>query len=359
MPKGGPRGGGRYRGLNALAAAALMAGHAARRGMVTAPVRGAGQARKARAAATRLGASVLRYRRRKPGLKIQNVKPTPGLTSHSMFKASRRPNRQVLAMKRVGAPNQNEFNTGVQTIASEGFQNAYCTSWFNQHDIQNMITKVPTGTVPPPGAYRTNRFVLESGICELLMTNSSLASCYVDIYDIARKRDANITEFAFTRDPLQAWIQGEFDTTQTNLDAYKFLKASPFDSQVFKDWFKVVKRTRIELSQGASHRHSVLLKPNKLVDAALPNFVDGDYAGLTMYTLVVFYGQPASVPQEGAPAIVTTAQIALDTVSTSRYKWTWVHDTTQQVYQEDNLSTLKGEQLVSTGAGAIVPNAIV
>lgn len=297
--------------------------------------------------------------RKKTIVKPTNIRPTPGVTSHSLFKAYKSPNAQVKAMKRVGAPNLTEVNFGSQSIAKEGFQNAYITSWLNQTDVQNIFTKVPSTSTVQPGYYKTTRCVVGSLQGEVMMTNSSLASCYVEIYDIARKRDANKTEFVWTQDPLTAWIRGIQDSTGLGQTDFQFLKASPFDSQVFKDWFKVVKRTRIELSQGATHKHGVLLNPNKLVDASMPNFVDGDYAGLTMYTMVVFYGQPASVPQENAPAIVTTAQVALDFVTNNRIKYHWVSDTTFNVYQQDNLSSIAGEQVVSIGAGDIKPNAIV
>lgn len=300
-------------------------------------------------------------RRRRRVIRPSTVKPMLGFTSQSKFTAYKKASPQVKTMKRAGAPNFIQANNGVQSVAQQGFQEAYCTSWLNQADIQEMMNRTPNNVTggPIPGTFKTNRFVIDSAQCELLITNSSLASSYVEIYDIARKRDANKTEFVATQNPLEAWKQGEWDATQGASSDYQFMRASPFDSQIFKDFFKVVKRTRVELAQGASHRHAVLLKPNHLVNASLPQFVDGDYAGLTMYTMVVFYGQPASVTSETGPAVVTTAQIALDFVGCARYKYSWIEDTTLSVYQTDSLSTLKGEQVVSIGAGDIKPNAIV
>lgn len=297
-------------------------------------------------------------RRRKSKIApVQKITPTPGLTSHSAFRLGHKANAQVKAMKRVGAPNFYITNHAAQNIATQGFQSASWFGWNTYNDIQTMQTRVVNNVTPIPGTYRTNRYVLESLQAELMITNSSLATAYVEIYDIVRKKDANQTEFNFTRDPVSAWIQGEYDSSQNMPTDFKVINASPFDSQVFKEFFKVVKRTRVEMSQGATHRHAVNLKPNRLINAAMPNFTDGDYAGLTCYTMVVFKGQPASVSTE-AGAVVTTAQIALDFVTGTRYKYTWVQDTTQSAYLVDNLSSLANEQVVSCGAGAIVTNAI-
>lgn len=313
-----------------------------------------GGAFKSKNAAKVLARAKVGVGRRRKVNNVQNIKHTPGLTSNSVFRSYVKPSNQVKAMKRVGAPNQRIINNANQYVCPEGFQQAFFWGWNNSQDINYMLAQTPNST----GGFKTNRFVLESSQFECLMTNSSLASCYVEIYDIARKRDANATEYKFTENPLAAWQQGVYNASGVSLLDWSVLRSSPFDSQVFKEWFKVVKRTRIELSQGATHKHSVILKPNKLIDAATPQFVDGDFAGLTMYTMVVFYGQPASLVGESGTS-VTTAKIALDTVATSRYKYTWVSDTTQNVYITDNMVSLAGEQIVSTGAGDIRLNAVV
>jgi hypothetical protein len=80
--------------------------------------------------------------------------------------------------------------------------------------------------------------------------------------------------------------------------------------------------------------------------------------GVTMWTMVVHYGQPASVPADSG-AVVTTAKIALDSVQSLRYKYTYMQDSTRNAVYIDNLSTLTGEQVVSRGSGLIQANNIV
>lgn len=300
-------------------------------------------------------------RRPRAKLAIQNVKQTPGLTSHSRFSVYHPPNRQALARKRVGAPNFYVTNSAQQIVALEGFQAVGVTPWQNNTDMSFMLAKVPQG--PTVGSVGTRSISLESAQCELLFTNSSLASCFVEVYDIARRRDADKTKSPYTADPFSAWSQGVSDNqaSVTPTGNITNLKSLPFDSQLFKDWFKVCKRTRFELSQGATHRHSVSIKANRIIDEAVLAYADGDMAGITMYTMFVVYGQPASIPGEGGkpPSTVTTATIALDVVSSIRYKFTWVSDPAQTQWFQDNLSTLTGEQIASPGLGDLILNKVV
>ena len=301
-------------------------------------------------------------RRRKQPIK-QIVKPQlGGLPSYSKFMLARNPSPRVKAMKRVGAENYYVSNNATQILIQEGYQNAQFYSWQNFADCTNILSKVP-GTSPSGPAPK--QFVFESTTAEFLMTNSSLATLYVDIYDIVRKRDPGY--YAGdpsqdpgnnpTRDPQNAWKYGVSDqsTAFPDMAAWQNINSLPTDSRLFRDYFKIVKRSHVALSQGSTHRHHVMLRPNMLVDSELVTRSNGDLTGLATYTMIVAYGQPASVKTD-AGAIVTTASGALDIVVAAREKYTYVQDNTVLWNVVDNLSTLAGEQIVSVGAGTIVPN---
>lgn len=353
-----PKGPGVFgRGNQALLAAAMAAQLARKRAVVTAPVRGAGRVRKARLAATRLGASVMRYRKRKQNIK--RVLPVPargGLPSFSKFVLSNKLNPVTKTIKRATEPNFWVNNFASQVVNAEGFQNAE-TYWFaNLDHLKQMALLVPnassTGVAP-------KRYLLESIVGEFMMTNSSLATQYVDIYDVVRKRDCGANTYSGT--PLAAWEKGVSDQSSAppDMTAWKNINSLPTDSKLFCDYFRVIKRTHIGLSAGATHRHSVLLRPNRIVDTALLNEANGDLKGFAVYTMVVINGQPASIPSEVGPATVTTATTALDIVWSARFKYTWLYDNTRSWVVQDNLSSLKGEQITQDGLGAFVSNTII
>lgn len=279
-------------------------------------------------------------------------KPIPaqgGMPSFSQFKLTKRPSARVATKKKVTAANYYVTNNAYQILANEGFQEIADQPFQSLVDLKQIALNVPNTSGIPPAEY-----VLESTVGEFMITNSSLATAYVDIYDVIRKRDVGIANNT-TQSPGQAWQSGVADENNGGILAYRNINSLPTDSRLLKDYFKIVRRTHVGLAQGATHRHSVKLKANELIDTALLKSVSGDIAGVTVYTMISVYGQPASVPEAG----VTTAKIALDIVRTVRYKYTWVADNTNSFVFVDNLITTAGEEVVSAGAGAIVPNAVV
>lgn len=296
--------------------------------------------------------------RKKQGL--VRIKPLgAGVTTNSYFRLRSRPSAKARAMKKVGAPNVYLSNSGLSFQCVEGFQASSQHSWCNIADLNTIRGFVPgSGTLPVPGSVIPNQYILESMIGEVVYTNASTATCELELYDIVRKRDAHATGTA-TQSPINAWEQGMINAEQTGATSpQNFLKSTPFDSKLFQDWFKVVKRTRIQLTQGATHRHSVNLSPNRLVDEELLAYTGADVAGLTVYTMCRVYGQPASILNDPLPPDVTTAAIRIDAVQSVRYKYTWVADTVHNVFVTDNLTSHAGEQVLSIGKGEFIPNTL-
>lgn len=297
--------------------------------------------------------------------KKQNIKrlaPAIGIGgagTFSSFKLTSPPSPRIKTMKRVGASNYYITNNAQQLSIKEGFQDAQFFSFQNFSDLKYVVSKIP-GTSPVP-----RQFVLESTTAEFMLTNSTLATMYVDVYDIIRKRDPGYSATQDdsanpTRDPLNAWKVGVSDQSSAPPDftAYQNLSCLPTDSRLFRDYFRVVKRTHISMAQGSTHRHHVKLAPNRLLDTEVTDRVNGDLKGVCIYTLIVAYGQPASVPND-VGAVVTTASGAIDVVVSQRMKYTWVADSTNSWWVVDNLASLAGEQVISAGSGTIVPNAKV
>lgn len=310
-----------------------------------------------RAAGTRTASKLLMYRGKKRSTANRVRGSLGGLPSMSQFALSRAPSKRVLAMKRVAVPNYFINSAASQTVNAEGYQNA-CVWRHQSHDtLSQILAKIPNNTPP-----QVVKFVVQSCVIELLMTNSSLATQYVDIYDIVRKRDAGYgvnPNDDPTDDPLVAWKQGVSDQSPAppDMTAWQNVMSKPTDSQLFNTYFKIVKKARVGLVAGATHRHRVNINSNLLVDSELIRRCNGDMAGITCYTVCVINGQPASIKDESG-AVVTTATTALDVVWSSRIKYTWVADNQILWSVNDGLSSLVGEQITQPSLGAFVPNAI-
>lgn len=310
----------------------------------------------ARRVRARTAAATTVMRRRRNPMRRQVVRHQGGSTSFSQFALAKRADKRVSAMKKIGAPNFYLINASDQLQVPEGFQGSIEFPHISLEDLQSIAAKVPDEGAP--GIPAPKRYVLESCQAEFLITNSSLASMYVDIYDIVRKRD--VGKSPTDKQPLAAWQSGLYWESGGDTNAVLAVNSVPTDSEEFKQYFKVVQRKHIGLPQGASHRHMVRLRPNRLIDTSLLNSLAGDPAGLTCYTMIVAYGQPVSVPKEGAVyADVTTASGAIDVVRSLRYKFTWIAEQSTRWTFVDGLVSLGTEKVVSQGAGMIVDNDFV
>lgn len=307
--------------------------------------------------------TMLMYKKRQNLRKNRPLPAMGGVGTFSQFKLINRPSKRVTAIKRTAAENFYVFSQAGQMLVKEGYQSASENGHLDFPQLNAIMAQIPPAAGP---SSLTKQYIIESCVSEYLLTNSSLATLYVDIYDVVRKRDPGWSarqndDGAPTANPVAAWSQGVSDEdvlASPDLTAYKNINSLPTDSRLFRDFFRVVKRTHISLAQGSTHRHHVALAPNRLLDNELLSRANGDLKGLTVYTMICAYGQPASIPgTDGQPATVTTAAGALDIVRTSRVKYSWAVDNNVTWFVSDGLSSLAGEQVVSAGAGTIVDNA--
>lgn len=197
-------------------------------------------------AGTRTATKLLMYRKKRSS-KYNVVRSSMGgLPSMSQFVLNNKPSKRVAMAKKLGAPNIWITNYGKQIYNQEGFQEALAFTFGGLTDLQTIATKVPDTTQV------VRQFYLQSIVGELMMTNSSLATQYVDIYDIVRKRD--VGKGQGTSDPFNAWKYGvsDQDPAGPNLTDYQIITSKPTDSRLMNDWFKIVKKSRVGLVAGAT-----------------------------------------------------------------------------------------------------------
>lgn len=312
-------------------------------------LRGAGKARRpARLARRKAGG-----RRLLKGRSNKMVSRAGLLTTSSMV-SSFRATPQVSAMCKVAAPNANVYQSAVTLNSPFGFQGATAWAWFSRDTLSTIGTQFSTGTSSP------RRYVLDSMIGDLTLTNNSTATSEVMIYDIVCKRDIPYTQSwimgagtysGYNSNPVGYWNAGvdAGSGAPSGSNRADYIGSTPFDSQFFRDYFKVVKRTDVILQQGGSHRHAVVLSPRKLIDESVyGQITQYGLKGYTMFTMVVHKGTPVS-DVSGATATIGESQLGV--VQNWRIKYFWVADTTNTLFYQDTLTTPATASIINVGSG--------
>lgn len=291
------------------------------------------------------------------------IQASGGVVTSSSFRMIKRgkTDPRVTAIKRVGSPNIYVNQVPKTIITSAGFLNYW--SMFHQYntDLRNIRQLINSSSAAPI------RYVLENYMNEMTMTNTTNASCEVEIYDLTLKKDL-LVQFAYEEaantyvvngSPEAYWevgtrlMSGQADAVSPPNSTV--LGASPFDSQLFKDYFKVQKRTRVMLSQGASHRHFVTLNVNKVIDDA---FVQTSqqiigHKGITVYTMLVVRGFPQTTGNVEDPGVSTTCPCQLAIVNQQRYKYTWSADLSNTGNYYDQLTSPATTAVLNIGSGLV------
>lgn len=201
------------------------------------------------------------------------------------------------------------------------------------------------------GGSKNQRYVLERADGELYMANNFLANVKITIYDcIARKDISQSAVYA----PYSAWNTGLTDMglpiTAQNVGA------TPFDSDTFNCFWKVLKRTEIILAGGACHRHKVTLKGSKLVTGP-EGYYYNVYKDTTYYCMVTISGQPA---HDGTTkTTVGLGSGGIDYIESTEHRWKQLSNATQSIGRTDGLTgiTLTTEKEVIVGGSAAQTNA--
>lgn len=279
--------------------------------------------------------------------------------THSRNKLSIPPTPQIKVIKAVSEPKV-LYYTSVDVVRSiAGKQAVGYVGYFKQFDLQSIYQNAGTVTGVAGGLYgflgnsintvniangdpiQTNtgivpyRLVLDSLISEQQYTNASSFPVEMEIFDVVLKRDlptnnaitmyygGTPANFAPAPNPAEFWDVGLAMANGDGGGATKYNTvwgSTPFDSELFRDYFKVLKRTTIALAQGSCHSHHIALQPNKLVDANDCQNTDlAGIRGLTMFSLIVVRGTPSY--NTATDDRTATGIPAVRSVTTYRYKY--------------------------------------
>jgi len=333
---------------------------------------------------TKTGSTVMFQKRRPTTLGNSLIRNISGSLTNSSCSYFHKPSRTVALMEKVGAPQQYTNASGVRYDGKFGFQMPFTAGSVcpgsDLELLQGFVQTVSPGAVGSV-ATRPTQYILESCLLNCTMANASVAPVELTIYDLVLRRDLpakfNLptvtggtgTTITAIGNPSSVWEAGSFWQNGNINQASSPLAtiavgASPYDAQLWKDYFKVYKKQRVMLSAGGIHRHTVSQKLNKIVDTSLlkvsnfSNVADvglpfAGYAGWTRYVMVVAKGFPVS--DSSAAANVTTSDPHIDVVNDIRYKYTMCYNNVSATSNLDTLTTPEACQIVLTHNAQVAP----
>lgn len=316
-----------------------------------------------RRAAARKGAAMRRAGgRRKYGQSIPRYVTAAGLVTNSMWRTRARPLPfRVRAMKAVAAPDIDTSNYAQVLQVDPGLQRFVSYPSLNSSQLQRILNRTPSGA--------PNRCLIESAQTEVTFTNTTNAAAEIEIYDIVLKRQCTIEQSIITTVGAYPWIYVE-DAIKAGILAgaglspatspdsaipSNWIGASAFDSQAFKDYFRVVKRSHVMLASGATHRHEQQVGVNKLLERSLVDPAVNEYIqGFTYLTLLNVRGVGAYNPSVEPAGDTTTNPLFLNVVTSLRIKYTFVADNTLTL-NYTNALTFDTPNVRNIGSGAYEP----
>ena len=283
-----------------------------------------------------------------------------GQMTHSDARHIHKRNHQSALIKDISAPSMLSQSYGFNQLSSAGIQTSVSTANIGTGTLTSILANVALATTGSTTVARGgSRAVILGAVNEYLIANAVETSTTVDIYDIVLKRDlpaawtatiGGVSYTANTPNPETYWRKG-LNIQQNVGDAgptvgpqlNDMLSVVPTDSRLFNNYFKIVKKTRVQMCAGATHKHKVNISTNRMIDQLYVNTQMAGSLGFSTYTMFVAVGTPVwDTIVEGGE--VTTSPVSLNVVATQRVRWAYVAD---QTYQSSVATTL--DQPISSG----------
>lgn len=185
---------------------------------------------------------------------------------------------------------------------------------------------------------------------EIAFTNASSSNSTIIIYDIISRSDCSVA--GKNSSPGAAWSYGVDSEGGSSTD-YKVIGSLPSDSVMFNKFYKISNMTRINMAPGQLHRHEVTYTPNRKVQGFWPDAAPYCLGGLTCWTLIVHYGQPAH--DSTTTTSVTVDVSSLDVVRKTNWNYKFLENSTINWQKSNTLGTTfaVGEQFVNEAVGQV------
>jgi len=258
----------------------------------------------------------------------------PGSQTQTHFNAHKPALRHRKGLSTLGVPSYYVFNKSYLVSGATGLQAPQVVGqWNSVPDVYSM------GLVAQASAVAGStplKFHVRSMKAEMMFTNSAEISCVMDIYDIAAIKDvptsASTGPSNNVSTPWNAWFTGNSNQITTALpsgitNGLYVPGALPQDSQLFKDYYKIVSKKTIALGAGASHQHLINLTVPRVIDLN-ESQTEAQYLagskGFTFYTMIVVRGQIGSGDLTSSQPLSQTSSTHVRCLTTERYEYQWL-----------------------------------
>lgn len=234
-------------------------------------------------------------------------------------------------------------NAGFNSRSTVGAQSFFDVVGLGNTDL------VTIKSLAPESPAAASRVFIESYYGEVLMSNASVYTTNVTIYDIIARRDGLS---ANSGDPANAILHG-IDVEGGSATDYQTIGSRPFESELFNQFYKVVQTTRVDIPSGGTHRHCQKWNPRKVLSNALQDESSYGIKDLTIYTLVYFHGQPAH--DSTTTTSVSISEASLDVCFKRDIRFRYVEETATDWSKDNHLGTsfAVGAQIVNDLVGQV------
>lgn len=163
---------------------------------------------------------------------------------------------------------------------------------------------------PVSSTQETQPFIINDTTLEIQVTNTTNIYVQIKIYDYMYRKDTPAAGSLF-----DLWQNGLFKASKTAQTCYIFTnKVTPYDSQLFCQFIKVMKTHSVFLGPGATHTHLHKSWLKKTVYPSRFTISTGFLGGLTSGSLFTVIGQPVEATS-GSAGAVTTGIVDLNVVA--------------------------------------------
>lgn len=285
--------------------------------------------------------------------KQPKVEHAGGGGSHTYQNFGKFPDPMARSQHLLTAPQEYAINyAGTNLVSSTGQQNALCVPWYDY----NVLHTIKGQSATAGGTASIASRVLHNSVKgELVMSNASVFTTSCTIYDIMARRDLHLGVGAGTAEsfPTTAWLTG-LNYEGGLVSDFKVVGCTPFQSEQFNQFFKVVKVTHLELNPGGVNRHIVSFTPNRIIHNEVVEANSYGLKDLTCWTMVVFHGQPAHDSTNLATE-VTVSSASIDFIQSAAYRYRYVQNTSTTFLKTVGLaqSFTNGPQIVNDEVGQV------
>lgn len=243
------------------------------------------------------------------------------------------------------APYHYVFNTTGNGTSLTGLQDAFTSVIGATSDLLS-LQQTYTG-----GVSGARKMLLESYDCEVSLANASATSCEFTIYDLIARKDC-VT--AATANPKTSWLQGISDEISgAGVTKYQQVGALPTQSDLFNQYWKIKKITKIELSPGGIHRHRTHMKPNRVIHEEYISNVAYAIKDVSSAFLIVQKGQPTH--DSTTKTQIRLSPSSLDIVYSYSFNYKFLANAAVEWFSSNTLGTTYpvGEELVNEAVGQV------